>query len=88
MPQTDNNSDFTAHMCAPISGSPSAIPCPLLYVQKVLIHLTKCQKIGHKYVLHLLKYRFAVYLSKCYKDLRYILGISTSRHHISGVLPE
>ena len=37
---------------------------------------TECPKIYRKSVLHLLKYRFKVYLSRCSTDLRYILGRS------------
>ena len=37
---------------------------------------TECLKIYRKSVLHLLKHGFAVYLSRCSTDLRYILGHS------------
>ena len=38
--------------------------------------LTECPKSNRKSVLHLLKYIFSVYLSRCSTDLRLILGHS------------
>ena len=37
-------------------------------------YITECPKIYRKSVLNLLKYRFAVYLSRCSTDLRKIFG--------------
>ena len=47
----------------------------------MLCYVTECTKIYRKSVLHLLKYRFAVYLSRCSTDLHYILG-----HSVNGYL--
>ena len=37
------------------------------------MNVIECPKIYRKSVLHMLKYRFAVYLSRCSTDLRYIM---------------
>ena len=41
-----------------------------------IITVTECPKIYRTSVLHPLKYRFVVYLSRCSTELRYILGHS------------
>ena len=43
---------------------------------------TECTKIYHKPVLDLLKFRFAVYLSRCSTELKYILGLSVFKYNI------
>ena len=42
----------------------------LIFISRCFNDSTECPKIYRKSVLHLLKYRFAVYLSRCSTDLR------------------
>ena len=44
--------------------------CPFFMKQLMYNISTECPKIYRKYVLHPLKYRYAVYFNRCSKDLR------------------
>ena len=45
-------------------------PYPMVTLEKGSCGYTECPKIYRKFVLHLLKYKFSVYLSRCSTDLR------------------